>query len=58
MDICRSDTPPLRQVFGDRPHVSACWLPTDRDGRLAARAALSAGTYSGATDTGVPGGRR
>jgi oligopeptide/dipeptide ABC transporter ATP-binding protein len=40
MDKCRTETPPLREVFGDRLHESACWLPTDVDGRAAARAAL------------------
>jgi oligopeptide/dipeptide ABC transporter ATP-binding protein len=58
MDICRTDAPPLRQVFGEGPHVSACWLPTDPIGRAAARDALAAGTYTGATDAGVTGGRR
>jgi oligopeptide/dipeptide ABC transporter ATP-binding protein len=33
-DRCRQETPPLREVASD--HVSACWLPTDREGRKAA----------------------
>ena len=58
MDLCRKEAPPLRQVGGAGPHLSACWLPADRDGRLAARAALADGTYTGATDSGLTGGRR
>ncbi|MCU1676977.1 MAG: transporter ATP-binding protein [Frankiales bacterium] len=58
MRMCREEAPPLRQVFGDTPHLSACWLPTDRDARDAARAALVAGTYRGATDAAVTGGTR
>jgi oligopeptide/dipeptide ABC transporter ATP-binding protein len=58
MDICTTDVPPLRQVFGEGPHVSACWLPTDRDGRTAARAALADGSYAGATDASLAGDRR
>jgi oligopeptide/dipeptide ABC transporter ATP-binding protein len=58
MDICTTDVPPLRQVFGEGPHVSACWLPTERDGRTAARAALADGSYTGATDASLAGDRR
>jgi oligopeptide/dipeptide ABC transporter ATP-binding protein len=58
MDVCRTDTPPLRQVYGEGPHVSACWLPTDREGREAARASLDSGTYTGATDAPLAGRRR
>ena len=53
MDICRQEAPPLRQVFGEGPHVSACWLPRDKAGREAARAAVDAGTYTGASDAGA-----
>ena len=36
---CWSETPPLREVFGDPSHDSACWLPTDLSEREALRAA-------------------
>ncbi|NYH90426.1 ABC transporter ATP-binding protein [Actinopolymorpha rutila] len=45
-DQCRSETPPLREVFGDQAHHSACWLPTDEAGRGEARAALTSSTTS------------
>ncbi|WP_020576603.1 ABC transporter ATP-binding protein [Actinopolymorpha alba] len=35
---CRTDVPPLRPVYGDEAHLSACWLPTDPAGREGARA--------------------
>jgi peptide/nickel transport system ATP-binding protein len=41
MDICRTEDPPLRVVPGGVGHVSACWLPTDRAEREAARAQLA-----------------
>jgi peptide/nickel transport system ATP-binding protein len=41
MDICRSDEPQLRPVPGSSPHTSACWLPTDRVAREAARTELA-----------------
>jgi peptide/nickel transport system ATP-binding protein len=47
MDICRTDDPPLRAVPGDGPHVSACWLPTDRAAREAARVELATRTLAG-----------
>ena len=53
MDLCRKETPPLRQVFGDGPHYSACWLPRDKAGREAARDSLVAGAFSGAPDAGA-----
>jgi oligopeptide/dipeptide ABC transporter ATP-binding protein len=34
---CRTETPPLLEVFGVPGHESACWLPTDESGRLHAR---------------------
>jgi peptide/nickel transport system ATP-binding protein len=40
MDICLTDEPPLREVPADVPHVSACWLPTDRAERLRERERL------------------
>jgi hypothetical protein len=49
MDICRTDDPPLRAVPGDGPHVSACWLPTDRAAREAARVELATRTLAGRT---------
>ena len=36
MDRCRSQVPPLEQVYGDPNHRSACWLPhtkAERDSR-------------------------
>jgi peptide/nickel transport system ATP-binding protein len=41
-DRCREETPPLRSVFVSPSHVSACWLPTDVDGRRHAREELAA----------------
>ena len=32
-DRCRTEPPPLGEVFGDPNHRSACWLPTDEAGR-------------------------
>ncbi|MGN6131985.1 MAG: ABC transporter ATP-binding protein [Nocardioidaceae bacterium] len=32
-DKCVTETPPLRQVFDDPAHHSACWLSTDRETR-------------------------
>jgi oligopeptide/dipeptide ABC transporter ATP-binding protein len=49
MDVCRTDDPPLRAVPGDGPHVSACWLPTDRAARVAARVELASRTLAGRT---------
>ncbi len=37
-DKCTSETPPLREVFNDREHQSACWLSTDRESREQERA--------------------
>src|SRR4051812_28827053 len=36
-DRCRTETPPLRQVFDDSAHRSACWLPTVLSEREALR---------------------
>jgi peptide/nickel transport system ATP-binding protein len=41
-DRCREETPPLRAVEGDTSHRSACWLPTDPEGRQQARARRAA----------------
>ena len=49
-DRCREETPPLRPVDLSPKHVSACWLPTDAAGRLAARQALAERLH------GVPAG--
>ncbi len=38
-DKCTRETPPLREVFSDREHQSACWLSTDRESREQERAA-------------------
>jgi peptide/nickel transport system ATP-binding protein len=48
MDICRAEVPALRAVPASAGHVSACWLPTDRAGREAARAALAERTAAAA----------
>jgi len=40
-DRCWQEDPPLRTVYGNLDHGSACWLPTDEPGRLAARAELA-----------------
>jgi peptide/nickel transport system ATP-binding protein len=40
-DRCWQEDPPLRTVYDDPAHSSACWLPTDREGRQAARAKLA-----------------
>jgi peptide/nickel transport system ATP-binding protein len=40
-DRCWQEDPPLRTVYDDPAHSSACWLPTDREGRRAARAKLA-----------------
>jgi peptide/nickel transport system ATP-binding protein len=40
-DRCWQEDPPLRTVYDDPAHSSACWLPTDREGRLAARVKLA-----------------
>jgi peptide/nickel transport system ATP-binding protein len=40
-DRCWQEDPPLRSVFDDSAHSSACWLPTDKAGREAARAKLA-----------------
>lgn len=29
MDVCRQERPVLREIRGNRSHLSACWLPTD-----------------------------
>jgi peptide/nickel transport system ATP-binding protein len=42
-DRCRVDRPPLRVVFDDPGHTSACWLPTDESGRQRARQARETG---------------
>jgi oligopeptide/dipeptide ABC transporter ATP-binding protein len=34
---CITDVPSLREAFGHEGHVSACWLPTDEEGRAKAR---------------------
>ncbi len=49
---CTQD-PPLRVVFGDDEHASACWLPTDAQDRAAAatRPAHAAYAPSAQTDT-------
>ncbi|MEQ7125829.1 ABC transporter ATP-binding protein [Actinopolymorpha sp. B11F2] len=39
-DRCRTDVPPLRPVYGDDAHRSACWLPVDEAARIAARSDL------------------
>ncbi len=36
-DRCREETPPLREVFEEPSHQSACWLPTDEAGRQRVR---------------------
>ena len=36
-DKCRTETPPLREVFADPDHRSACWLPTEQDERVRVR---------------------
>jgi peptide/nickel transport system ATP-binding protein len=40
-DRCWQEDPPLRTVYDDPAHSSAFWLPTDREGRQAARAKLA-----------------
>jgi oligopeptide/dipeptide ABC transporter ATP-binding protein len=42
LDQCRTETPPLREVFDNPDHRSACWLPTDELGRAAARREMQA----------------
>ncbi|MGO4602748.1 ABC transporter ATP-binding protein [Terrabacter sp. 2YAF2] len=42
-DRCRSETPPLRRVFDDPDHDSACWLPTVLSEREALRSARAQG---------------
>ncbi|MDN5892901.1 MAG: ABC transporter ATP-binding protein [Nocardioides sp.] len=41
---CWEEAPPLRAVYGDTAHQSACWLPTDVAGRQAARDRLRTAT--------------
>ena len=41
-DKCRAETPPLASVFGRGDHLSACWLSSNEDERVAARAAMQA----------------
>ncbi len=40
-DKCWQEDPPLRAVYDHPAHSSACWLPTDEEGRRAKRAALA-----------------
>jgi hypothetical protein len=40
-DKCLEETPPLRSVYLSPTHVSACWLPTDHEGRRRAREELA-----------------
>jgi oligopeptide/dipeptide ABC transporter ATP-binding protein len=42
MDVCRREVPPLFEVPGAGPHVSACFVPRDPDERRAARATIAA----------------
>jgi hypothetical protein len=42
MDVCRREVPPLFEVPGGGPHVSACFVPRDPDERRAARATIAA----------------
>jgi oligopeptide/dipeptide ABC transporter ATP-binding protein len=39
-DKCWAETPPLREVFGEADHHSACWLPVEEEARVAARQEL------------------
>jgi oligopeptide/dipeptide ABC transporter ATP-binding protein len=61
-DRCREETPPLRPVNMSPTHLSACWLPTDPDGRVQAREQLllrrsaSPGAVPGGASGAVPGG--
>ena len=36
-DKCRQEPPPLREVFADPDHHSACWLPTEQAERVRVR---------------------
>jgi oligopeptide/dipeptide ABC transporter ATP-binding protein len=38
---CHEETPPLEGVYDDPRHRSACWLPSDREGRELARGRLT-----------------
>jgi oligopeptide/dipeptide ABC transporter ATP-binding protein len=40
-DRCWQEDPPLRSVYSDPVHTSACWLPTDEEARRAERAKLA-----------------
>jgi oligopeptide/dipeptide ABC transporter ATP-binding protein len=53
-DRCREETPPLRPVNMSPTHLSACWLPTDPDGRVQAREQLL--LRRSASPGAVPGG--
>ncbi len=37
MDRCLSEEPPLAPVEGSPEHLSSCWLPHSREGRMEAR---------------------
>jgi peptide/nickel transport system ATP-binding protein len=51
-DRCVEETPPLRSVFLSPTHVSACWLPTDVEGRRRAREELTVRQATGGTRGG------
>jgi peptide/nickel transport system ATP-binding protein len=53
-DRCREETPPLRPVNLSPTHLSACWLPTDPDGRLEAREELHRRRTAGHLDAAAP----
>jgi oligopeptide/dipeptide ABC transporter ATP-binding protein len=39
--LCKEETPPLERVYDDPHHLSACWLPSDLEGRELARGRLT-----------------
>ena len=55
MDICRREVPPLFEVPGGGPHVSACFVSTDPAERAAARAEVMARQHD---DSVAAGGSR
>ena len=53
-DRCRTQVPPLRAVYGDHTHRSACWLPLDSGGREEARTRRRTGAAHPPDPTGPP----
>ncbi len=52
-DRCRTETPPLVEVYDTPGHVSACWLPTDEESRVAERERIAQDNAAAVTTLGV-----